>query len=63
MAAFGSVSGVQLWLGQRGFLALISRRADRAAMRLAGVVTLLGAGLLLGFAVSGHAPDGFCLPR
>lgn len=63
MAAFASVSGAQLWVGQRGLLALLASHGDRAAMRLAGIVTVLGAGLLLWWAATGHAPEGFCLPR
>lgn len=62
MAAFAAVSGAQLWLGQRGLLALLRSGKDALAIRIAGAVTLLGAGLLLWWAAAGHAPEGFCLP-
>lgn len=63
MATFALVSGAQLWLGQRGLLALLGTSRDRAAIRLAGAITVVGAGLLLWWAATGHAPPGFCLPR
>lgn len=62
MAAFAVVSGVQLWLGQRGLLALLRAGREALAIRLAGLVTLVGAGLLLVWAAAGHSPAGFCLP-
>jgi len=62
MAAFAAVSGVQLWLGQRGLLALLRAGKEATAIRIAGIVTLAGAGLLLWWAAAGHAPEGFCLP-
>ncbi len=62
MAVFAVVSGAQLWLGQRGLLALLRAGREALAIRIAGAVTLAGAGLLLWWAANGHAPDGFCLP-
>ncbi len=62
MAAFAIVSGVQLWLGQRGLAALLRAGREATAIRIAGAVTALGAGLLLWWAAQGHAPEGFCLP-
>lgn len=62
MAAFAVVSGAQLWLGQRGLLALLRTGREALAIRLAGLVTLVGAGLLLAWAALGHSPAGFCLP-
>lgn len=62
MAAFAVVSGAQLWLGQRGLLALLRAGREALAIRLAGLVTLAGAGLLLIWAAAGHSPAGFCLP-
>ncbi len=63
MTAFAVVSGVQLWLGQRGLLALLGTGRDKAAIRLAGAVTLVSTTLLLWWATTGNAPAGFCLPR
>src|SRR5690606_11072256 len=62
MAAFAAVSGAQLWLGQRGLLALLRAGKEATAIRIAGAVTLGGAALLLWWAAAGHAPEGFCLP-
>lgn len=62
MAAFAVVSGVQLMLGQRGLAALLRMGRETLAVRLAGAVTMAGAGLLLVWAAMGHAPEGFCLP-
>lgn len=62
MGVFAIVSGFQLWLGQRGLLALLRAGKEALAIRLAGAITLLGAGLLLWWAASGHAPEGFCMP-
>lgn len=62
MAAFAAISGLQLWLGQRGLLALLRAGREALAIRIAGAVTLLGAGLLLVWAAAGHNPEGFCLP-
>lgn len=62
MAVFGVVSGLQLWLGQRGLLALLRAGRESTAIRIAGAVTVLGAGLLMYWAATGHAPEGFCLP-
>ncbi len=62
MAVFGIVSGAQLWLGQRGLLALLRAGREATAIRIAGAVTALGGGLLLYWAALGRAPEGFCLP-
>lgn len=62
MATFGVVSGMQLWLGQRGLAALLRAGRESTAIRIAGAVTVLGAGLLMWWATMGHSPGGFCLP-
>lgn len=62
MAAFGVTSGAQLWLGQRGLLSLLRAGRESTAVRVAGAITLAGAGLLLWWAITGDAPAGFCFP-
>lgn len=62
MAAFAVVSGLQLWLGQRGLAALLRAGNEALGIRIAGFVILLGAGLLLAWAALGDTPAGFCVP-
>lgn len=62
MAAFAVISGIQLWLGQRGFAALLRAGNEALGIRIAGLVILIGAGLLLAWAALGDTPAGFCVP-
>jgi sulfite exporter TauE/SafE len=62
MCAFAAGSGVQLWLGQRGLLALVRAGKESLGIRVAGAITLSFALALIAWVAMGHHPADFCLP-
>jgi sulfite exporter TauE/SafE len=62
MLAFAAGSGVQLWLGQRGLMALMRAGRESLGIRLAGALTMVFALALIGWVAMGHRPADFCLP-
>jgi sulfite exporter TauE/SafE len=62
MLAFAAGSGVQLWLGQRGLMALMRTGREALAIRVAGGLTLGFTLALIAWVAMGHHPADFCLP-
>lgn len=62
MLAFAGGSGVQLWLGQRGLMALMRAGKESLGIRLAGALTFAFALALLAWVAMGNHPSDFCLP-
>lgn len=62
MLAFAAGSGVQLWLGQRGLMALMRAGRESLGIRLAGALTLSFALALIIWVAMGNHPSDFCLP-
>lgn len=62
MLSFAAASGVQLWLGQRGVLALMRAGRESLGIRVAGALTLTFALALIAWVAMGHHPADFCLP-
>jgi len=62
MLAFAAGSGVQLWLGQRGLLALMRAGKESLGIRLAGALTCGIALAMIIWVALGNLPADFCLP-
>lgn len=62
MLAFAAGSGVQLWLGQRGLIALMRAGKESLGIRIAGALTCSFALALLAWVAMGNLPSDFCLP-
>ncbi|QEI05377.1 sulfite exporter TauE/SafE family protein [Pigmentiphaga aceris] len=62
MMAFAAGSGVQLWLGQRGLMALMRAGKESLGIRLAGALTFSFALALIVWVAMGNLPSDFCLP-
>lgn len=62
MMAFAAGSGVQLWLGQRGLIALMRAGKESLSIRIAGALTCSFALALITWVAMGNLPSDFCLP-
>lgn len=62
MMAFAAGSGVQLWLGQRGLIALMRAGKESLGIRIAGALTCSFALALITWVAMGNLPSDFCLP-
>jgi len=62
MMAFAAGSGVQLWLGQRGLIALMRAGKESLGIRIAGALTCSFALALITWVALGKLPSDFCLP-
>ena len=62
MMAFAAGSGVQLWLGQRGLIALMRAGKESLGIRIAGALTCSFALALIIWVAMGKLPSDFCLP-
>lgn len=62
MMAFATGSGVQLWLGQRGLIALMRAGRESLGIRIAGALTCGFALALIAWVAMGNLPSDFCLP-
>ena len=62
MLTFAAGSGVQLWLGQRGLIALMRAGKESLGIRIAGALTCSFALALITWVAMGNLPSDFCLP-